>query len=133
MTDIIIVSLLLVIIFLLLCIIAPEIGIYLMFGGCTVVLAILGIIGLILFIQDPVGCLYNLLANNPAIVFENTLISAIPTYGGEVVTPITINDPTGISLTIGLIAVLCIMGWIFVKDMLIPLFWRRDDWGDDEK
>jgi hypothetical protein len=78
MTDMIIVGLLLIIIFLILAATSPEVLMYGMFGICILGLIIMIIVGLIMFVQDPLGFIWSLVAHNPVTEFGNTIINATP-------------------------------------------------------
>jgi hypothetical protein len=86
MTDILIVGLLLVIIFILILVYAPEITIYSFFIFCIIGLIICIIVLGAQFIHDPVVFLYNLIFNNPISVFTDTIL--------ESMTPHIINNGT---------------------------------------
>jgi hypothetical protein len=78
MTDIIVVGLLLIIIFLILAATSPEILIYGMFGICIIGLVIMIIVGLIMFAQDPLGFIWSLIIHNPLSEFTKTVVDATP-------------------------------------------------------
>lgn len=84
MTDMIVVGLLLIIIFLILAAASPEILIYGAFGICILGLVIIIVIGLVMFAQDPWGFVYSLIVHNPLTEFENSIINAAPILHGNV-------------------------------------------------
>ena len=122
MTDLLVVGLLLLIIFILVAVYAPEIIIYGGIALCVTVLIICVAVLGVQFIHDPIGFLYSgLVTNNPVVSFENSIISAIPTP-----TEIKPSGPVTIFVVIWEIAALMISIYIVYEIFISPYRSRRD-------
>jgi energy-coupling factor transporter transmembrane protein EcfT len=134
MTDIIIVGLLLIIILILISVFAPEVFIYglLAFSviGLVICVAIMGA----QFVHDPIGFLYSgLVTNNPLIIFMNSFMSSMPTFGGLPTSATPVIEPGSpmsfaiIAYEVGVVITICYVGY----RMFVPSSGkRRDDVND---
>lgn len=85
MTDILVVGLLLIIIFILISIYAPEISIYSVLVFCIIGLIICIVVLGAQFIHDPIGFLYNLVFNNPITMFTDNVLDAMPDINDTII------------------------------------------------
>jgi len=75
MTDLLVVGLLLVIIFILLSVYAPEVILYVLLAFCIIGFVICVVVLGAQFIHDPIGFLYNMIVNNPLSVFQSNMVN----------------------------------------------------------
>jgi hypothetical protein len=88
MTDILVVGLLLVIIFILISVYAPEVLIYGLVAFCCIGLIICIVVLGAQFIHDPIGFLYGLLiTNNPIVAFGNNMTDSTMSVINQTIKP----------------------------------------------
>jgi hypothetical protein len=85
MTDLIVVGLLLLIIFILISVYAPELIIYGLFAFCIIGLIICIVVLGVQFVHDPIGFLYGFVVNNPITMFTNNMLDVMPDVNDTII------------------------------------------------